>query len=492
MTEGISGSYSTAYSYYYPSNNGQMCYVEEQYYTPQPPQRSDAPTSPIRVDFSQTEETSPPPSLAQGTLGGAFSFTSAACDCHGITLLGDEDAYDFVDVEIETPVDADGDSLPDLSDEVPMDIGTESDEVDSETTECEWGLLGDPVRVTDNINRAEESIPFVWTGSEYGVSWGNNSETNPEIYFTRLDNMGDKIGVDISVSRVSDIHPAPASLIWTGSEYGLFVTYPDRFLVRLDGEGDSSPRMPSQTTIVWSGSEYGFTWNDSRSPDSYGIYFGRLDSEGNLIGENTRVASTYSYHPSLAWTGSGYGVCWADERDSLGDPEIYFARLDREGNKIADDVRVTNAPRQSYNPNIVWTGSEYAIVWGDTRVGMGAEYAEIYFTRLDNLGNKIGEDIRLTNDTVPVLSWGGNLSWTGHDYGFVWNDIVDIDTVGLHFERLDNSGNGLESDLLISSFPGGTSRASLSWTGTEFGMIWREENNLYFNRVGCVSGGSAD
>lgn len=108
MSEGIAGSYSTAYSYYYPSNNEQMSYASQ-----------------VRADFSQIEEeTAPPPSLAQGAMGGAFSFTSAACDCHG---TGDEDA--------------DGDSMPDEYVSDALDVSDTVDEIDSETTECEIGSV---------------------------------------------------------------------------------------------------------------------------------------------------------------------------------------------------------------------------------------------------------------------------------------------------------------------------------------------------------------
>jgi hypothetical protein len=79
---------------------------------------------------------------------------------------------------------------------------------------------------------------------------------------------------------------------------------------------------------------------------------------------------------SLVWTGSEYGVSWFDERD--GNYEIYFARLDALGNKIGSDVRVTNDPLESSGPSLVWTGSEYGVSWHDFRDG---NY-EIYFARL--------------------------------------------------------------------------------------------------------------
>jgi hypothetical protein len=55
--------------------------------------------------------------------------------------------------------------------------------------------------------------------------------------------------------------------------------------------------------------------------------------------------------------------------------------------KLGLDVRITDNEFWSQNPEVVWTGSGYGLVWQDDG---------IFFARLDETGNKIGDDIPVT------------------------------------------------------------------------------------------------
>ena len=130
---------------------------------------------------------------------------------------------------------------------------------------------------------------------------------------------------------------------------------------------------------MWTGSQYGVAWSDHRHGDSE-IYFARIDADGNKIGTGVRVtnAADDSRSSSLVWTGREFGVSFADHRD--GAWEIYFARLDASGDKLDEDVRLTHVQSNSDGPGLTWTGSEYGVFWQDSRNAGGAE---IYFVRLD-------------------------------------------------------------------------------------------------------------
>jgi hypothetical protein len=194
-------------------------------------------------------------------------------------------------------------------------------------------------------------------------------------------------------------------------------------------------------SLVWTGSEYGVSWQDTRDKyPNYEIYFARLDSSGSKIGSDVRVTydSSGSYNPSLVWSGSEYGVSWYDERD--GNSEIYLARLDSSRGKIGSDVRVTYDSSDSWNPSLVWTGGEYGISWLDGR----DESPEIYFARLDSSGNKIGSDVRVTYDSSG--SWNPSLVWTGNEYGVSWHDKRDGKRE-IYFARVLCCEIGIEADL---------------------------------------------
>jgi hypothetical protein len=251
----------------------------------------------------------------------------------------------------------------------------------------------------------------VWTGRDYGVVWhGPADDLNNEIYFSRLDRLGNKIVPDTRVTNdpVGDIHP----------------------------------------TIAWTGQEYGVTWERDDQ-----IYFVRLDRDGVVLDSELNV--TFGGRgPVIAWTGSEYGIAWHDNRD--GNMEIYFARLDATGSKIGGDHRVTNAPGASDYSSIQWTGEEYGLFWGDNR---HPGTVEVYFARLDSAGNKIGDDLRVTNRPVASVANRNSLVWTGTVYGAVWDDDASwFARIGCNCdEDADEDGTALCNDCddsVAEVFPG--------------------------------------
>jgi hypothetical protein len=87
-------------------------------------------------------------------------------------------------------------------------------------------------------------------------------------------------------------------------------------------------------------------------------------------------AAENSVYPSLVWTGTEYGVIWTDRRDGASD--LYFTRISGGGIKIGPDIRITGAAGGRSLPSLVWTGTGYGVAWHDDRDGNN----EIYFNRL--------------------------------------------------------------------------------------------------------------
>ncbi len=103
--------------------------------------------------------------------------------------------------------------------------------------------------------------------------------------------------------------------------------------------------------------------------------------------------------PKLASDGSGYGIVWADPRDNAGagmDDEIYFVRMDANGARIGEDVRVTNAGGNVAGIGFDWNGSAYGLAFNDTRTAIG-----LYYTELDATGAKAFDEIRIGDLSAP-------------------------------------------------------------------------------------------
>ena len=198
------------------------------------------------------------------------------------------------------------------------------------------------------------------------------------------------------------------------------------------------------------------------------------------IGEDVRITNAPgdSHQPSLVWTGTEYGVSWFDGRN--GNYEIYFARITANGTKIGADVRITNDPDYGYAPSLVWTGTEYGVSWWDNRDGND----EIYFARIAASGTKVGGDVRISN--YPSNSGAPSLVWAGTEYGVSWYDYRD-GNFEIYFARIAANGTKIGGDVRITNDPNDSYSPSLVWTGTEYGVSWYDywdgNSEIYFARI---------
>jgi hypothetical protein len=301
-------------------------------------------------------------------------------------------------------------------------------------------VLVPAVRVTDAIN--SRYVPsIVWTGTEYGLAWEDWRAGNWDIYFVRITKDGG-VGAELQVTTGTSDSLYP-SLTWTGAEYGLawqdtVTTVQDIYFERITAAGapvtpatqvTSDAASSGYPSVVWANGEYGVAWEDNRDTD-INVFFARLDSAGALVaGSEIRVTANdtaNSRYPSLTWTGTQYGVAYQDYRNTAAD--IYFSRISSAGDEVGDDIRVTTDTLYSWDPALVWTGSEYGVAWYDNRTG---NY-DIFYATLGADGYKLGEDRRLTtssgSDQTPALAVGG------HGLGLVYridDTTDDVRFIGL-------------------------------------------------------------
>lgn len=149
-------------------------------------------------------------------------------------------------------------------------------------------------------------------------------------------------------------------------------------------------------------------------------HFRRLDRAGNPLGDSQRVArvNAESYGGPLIWTGERYLTAYDDARQD-GNYEIYFNLLNRDGERLNEDLRVTTADDYSLRPSIVWTGVEGLLVWDDRRFEDGSDNSAIFGQRISLEGQLLGSNVRLTPPGVQGEGASIALSDSGVGVAFV-------------------------------------------------------------------------
>jgi hypothetical protein len=230
-------------------------------------------------------------------------------------------------------------------------------------------------------------------------------------------------------------------------------------------------------TVVWNGHGFAAAWLDEVVIHP-GVFFALLSDAGVVTSGPTRVSDAAARgceHPSLVYTGDGYRLAWSDDRDG-GNGEIYFARLTEAGEKVGDDIRITDSVTESADPSLAWNGFELGLAWSDN--------SDICFLRLNRDGGRISEDIVPVTDD-PGWSVAPALVWADTVYGLAWSDARDGNSE-IYFTSF------APTDLVIANRritdePAGSMTPSLAWNGFAFGLAWADERTLepelYFAEV---------
>src|SRR5262249_23044447 len=117
--------------------------------------------------------------------------------------------------------------------------------------------------------------------------------------------------------------------------------------------------------IAWSGESYVAAYTTEQGKNTYTV---PLTPAGEQIPPREKKLTDIeadSYAGPLVWIGDRYGVVWQDRR--FENYEIFFTLLNDKGNKVIPDVRISNAAGFSIYPSIGWNGTQFVIVWQDER-----------------------------------------------------------------------------------------------------------------------------
>jgi hypothetical protein len=204
----------------------------------------------------------------------------------------------------------------------------------------------------------------------------------------------------------------------------------------------------------------------------------------------------YPYHaalPTMVFTGSEFAIVWLDNRNTLGEEdELFYTALTSSGEKVFEDLQLTQGADPGYVnfPDAAFTGSEIGVVF--IKYAEGEEYRmDLFFMRLTLDGYLMGSETGLTMDDPAGLSDRPLIAFSGNGYGIAWTRVPS-----LMFMRLDLDGNTVGEDLVLDpDFQPGR-EFSLIHAESAFAMVWdRDGEKIAFARVsdeGAVVDGPRD
>ncbi len=253
-------------------------------------------------------------------------------------------------------------------------------------------VLVNEERITNQINSSLKPQISIGLNGSVNIVWADNRDGNYKVYYEKLDNNGNTLIDDLRLTNDSAASFLP--------------------LIKSDNEGNLH-----------------VIWYDYR--DGARIFYKKLNQNGNVLIDDRRISSVsyYSYYPDFSIDNLGHiHVVWDSTVENLN-REIFYKKLDNNGNTLIDDLRLTFDNSSSWNPSVASdsTGNVH-VVWEDSRNGN----LEIYYTKLDNNGNTLVDDLKLIFNS-PIRN-PSVLIGLNNSVHIVWDDYRNGDA-NVYYKR---------------------------------------------------------
>ncbi len=225
-------------------------------------------------------------------------------------------------------------------------------------------------------------------------------------------------------------------------------------------------------SVAFDGVNYLVVWSDYRSKSSYDIFGARVAADGSVIDAGGFIVSEAAGHqeaPAVAFDGVNYLVVWTDTRN--GSDDIYASRVDPAGNVLDPDGAVICAEAGAQaDPMIAFSGSNYFVVWTDTR----DVNQNIYGARVD-AGVTVLDPGGLAVCDDPNQQQLAAVSSNGEGWLVVWQDRRNAqpDVYGARVSAggivLDPAGIAMAATASDETYPAVTSN------GVDWLVVWDED-----------------
>ncbi|MEO0071630.1 MAG: hypothetical protein ABIK39_06060 [candidate division WOR-3 bacterium] len=332
-----------------------------------------------------------------------------------------------------------------------------------------------------------QGIPAVcFDGTNYLVVWYDNRNNGYDIWGARVTPEGvllDSAGIPISTAPDTQWFPAVCFdgtnylVVWnTGDIYGARVA-PDG--VVLDTVGipiSTAPREQVGPAVCFDGTNYLVVWQDKRGGNYEDIYGARVTPDGVVLdtqGIPISTAPYYQGYPAVSFDGTNYFVVWQDTRN--GNRDIYGARVAPDGVVLdTAGITISTVPQDKWFPAVCSDGTIYLVVWDDQR--NTRQYPEIYGARVAPDGVVFDTAGFIVSTAVNQEKYPAVCS-DGTDYLMVWEDNrrKEWDIYGA---RVTSEGVVLDpAGFAISTAGNSQTSPALSFDGTNYLVAWQDTRN---------------
>jgi hypothetical protein len=424
----------------------------------------------------------------------ATSVSNCSCDIYGTQVGSDGTVADVGGIAISTAADWQ---------QEPVITSNGSDFFvawDDHRSGGSWDVYGTLIDAAGTvlsptgtvISNAGQPLPVpavAWNGTNYAVVWEDpRSSGYGDIYTTRVSAAGavlDPSGVLVSNATYDQQGPALAATgtdffaVWTDGRtlnsdvYGSRITGAGvvsdpsgiRITSALDRQGNSA--------IAWDGTNFLVVWNDLRSGTLYDIYAARIAPDGTVLDPDGIPVSTDvssdQITPAVAWDGTNFLVVWEDSRNYNGNNynernDIYGARVGADGTVVdPGGMPISTADKDQTNPKVAWNGQNYLVTY-NLNVNIQGAF-------ISAAGEISANDFEIATSAVG----GSAVASNGTDFLVAWTSTAQADQ-DIYGATVTATGT-VHAPVPISTAAGVQAGPSAVWNGTNYLVAWTDNRS---------------
>jgi hypothetical protein len=336
--------------------------------------------------------------------------------------------------------------------------------------------------------KSDPAVAF--DGINYLVVWSEDRLAGHDIFGARVTTQGrilDTAGIIVFLGPDAERDPAVAFdganylVVWqrytsNGKEVWATRVAPSGVVV------DSAAIQVSDTDwcyfpqVAYGGGEFLVVWYQMFG--NVGVYAARVSTAGVRLDTSAIQVSAGAW-PAVSFDGESFLVVWKDSRN--GNNDIYAARVSPAGSILdTAGIAVSTAANGQYDASVTFDGSDWLVVWTDTRAGPSVE--EIYGARVNGSGAVLDPNgiaiCGVEGSYTPSIASCGGISFV------VWNDSRALS--GRMFgARVDASGTVLDTEgFLVASGDNGGWRSCVAACDSGYIIAWVRH---FFDVIGMTT-----
>lgn len=245
------------------------------------------------------------------------------------------------------------------------------------------GVVLDSTRIDISTRFGFHAPAVAFDGENFLVVW-EDEEWNTlvsDVYGARVTSAGevlDTAGIVITQTASSGAYPAVAFdgenyiVVWHGVDGigGARVT-PGGVVLDTAGISIWPGRAWGGQAIAFDGTNSLVVWVDWPSPYDWRIYGARVSRAGLVLdpdGIPVSCAAGVQSNPDLVFDGVNFLVVWEDERNGPGTCDIYCARVTPAGVVLdSTGIAISTAAGDQLQPTVAFDGLAFLVAWHDRR-----------------------------------------------------------------------------------------------------------------------------